>query len=46
MELALDASNYIWTKTTNTYSEGATAVPYAVAGKQGIADATPITVVL
>lgn len=33
--LAPDASNYVWTKTTITYSDGATAITYAVAGKQG-----------
>ena len=33
--LAPDTSNYVWTKTTITYSDGSTAVSYAVAGKQG-----------
>lgn len=33
--LAPDTSNYVWTKTTITYSDGATAVTYAVAGKVG-----------
>ena len=33
--LAPDVNNYVWTKTTITYSDGATAVTYAVAGKQG-----------
>lgn len=33
--LAPDANNYVWTKTTITYSDGATATSYAVAGKQG-----------
>lgn len=33
--LAPDVSNYVWTKTTVTYSNGNTAVSYAVAGKQG-----------
>lgn len=33
--LAPDTSNYVWTKTTITYSDGKTAVTYAVAGKVG-----------
>ena len=33
--LAPDVNNYVWTKTTYTYSDGATAVSYAVAGKVG-----------
>ena len=33
--LAPDVNNYVWTKTTITYSDGKTAVTYAVAGKQG-----------
>lgn len=33
--LAPDVNNYVWTKTTVTYSNGNTAVSYAVAGKQG-----------
>ena len=33
--MAPDVNNYVWTKTTITYSDGATAVTYAVAGKQG-----------
>lgn len=33
--LAPDTSNFVWTKTTITYSDGATAVTYAVAGKVG-----------
>jgi len=33
--LAPDVNNYVWTKTTITYSDNATAVTYAVAGKQG-----------
>ena len=33
--LAPDTNNYVWTKTTITYSDGATAVTYAVAGKVG-----------
>lgn len=33
--LAPDVNNYVWTKTTITYSDGATAITYAVAGKQG-----------
>lgn len=33
--LAPDVNNYVWTQTTITYSDGATAVTYAVAGKQG-----------
>ena len=33
--LAPDVNNYVWTKTTITYSDGATAVTYAVAGKTG-----------
>lgn len=33
--LAPDTSNYVWTKTTITYSDGKTAVTYAVAGKTG-----------
>ena len=33
--LAPDEDNYVWTKTTITYSNGNTAVAYAVAGKQG-----------
>ena len=37
--LAPDTSNYVWTKTTITYSDGATAVTYAVAGKVGASGA-------
>lgn len=33
--LAPDVNNYVWTKTTIIYSDGKTAVTYAVAGKQG-----------
>lgn len=33
--LAPDVNNYVWTKTTITYSDNSTAVAYAVAGKQG-----------
>ncbi len=33
--LAPDVNNYVWTKTTITYSDNSTAVSYAVAGKQG-----------
>lgn len=33
--LAPDVNNYVWTKTTITYSDEKTAVTYAVAGKQG-----------
>lgn len=33
--LAPDTNNYVWTKTTITYSDGATATTYAVAGKTG-----------
>lgn len=33
--LAPDVNHYVWTKTTVTYSNGNTAVSYAVAGKQG-----------
>ena len=33
--LAPDVNNYVWTKTTVTYSNGNTAVSYAVGGKQG-----------
>ena len=47
--LAPDVNNYVWTKTTITYSDGATAVTYAVAGKTGAqgnpgADAVTISV--
>lgn len=34
--LAPDVNNYVWTKTTITYSDNSTAVVYAVAGKQGV----------
>ena len=33
--LAPDVNNYVWTKTTITYSDGKTAVTYTVGGKQG-----------
>ena len=33
--LAPDVNNYVWTKTTVTYSNGNTAVSYAVGGKVG-----------
>lgn len=33
--LAPDVNNYVWTKTTITYSDEATAITYAVAGKTG-----------
>ena len=33
--LAPDTNNYVWTKTTVTYSDGKTAISYAVAGKTG-----------
>lgn len=33
--VAPDKNNYVWTKTTITYSDGKTAVTYAVAGKTG-----------
>ena len=44
--LAPDTSNYVWTKTTITYSDGATAVTYAVAGKQGSAGTSAVTVII
>ena len=42
--LAPDTSNYVWTKTTITYSDGATAVTYAVAGKTGATGADALTI--
>ena len=44
--LAPDTSNYVWTKTTITYSDGAEAVTYAVAGKQGTAGTAAVTVII
>lgn len=42
--LAPDTSNYVWTKTTITYSDGATAVSYSVGGKTGANGNDAITI--
>lgn len=42
--LAPDKDNYVWTKTTITYSDGSTAVSYAVAGKTGPTGAQGVSI--